>query len=131
MNTAEIVLVVIAAVFLILTVRQEHPVFAVLIGACAGVWVLLSVLSGVTDVLDFATDFIDQSGIGNENLQLVLKAVGICYITQFASDLCADAGEVSLAGKIELAGRIGILVISLPMVRTLFDLLMDVMEWEI
>lgn len=131
MNIAEIVLVVIAAVFLILTVRHEHPVFAVLIGMCAGVWVLLSVLSGVTDVLDFATDFIDQSGIGNENLQLVLKAVGICYITQFASDLCADAGEVSLAGKIELAGRIGILVISLPMVRTLFDLLMDVMEWEI
>ena len=34
MNIAEIVLVVIAAVFLILTVRQEHPVFAVLIGTC-------------------------------------------------------------------------------------------------
>lgn len=128
MNIIGIVSVAILGVVLCIIVKQEHPSFAIAIGIVTGVIILLYCLTGISEVVDFVSAFIDASGIKNDNFKIILKAVGICYITQFTADLCIDAGETSIASKIELAGRIAILVISLPMIQSLFQLLMDVLE---
>lgn len=128
MNIVQTLAVAVIGVILCLTVRQEHPTFAILIGTVTGIAVLLSALSGIGEAIGYASSFLEQANMQNEHFQSVLKAVGICYITQFTADLCADAGETSIASKVELAGRIAILVISLPMIGTLFELLTDVME---
>ena len=54
-----------------------------------------------------------------ERWQILLKTLGICLLTQTAGDLCRDAGEASLAGKVELAGKTAILLLCLPMFREL------------
>lgn len=128
MNILQTIAIAVIGVILCITVRQEHPVFALLTGTVTGIFVLLGILSGVSQAIDYATQLIAQTNAYNEHFQSVLKAVGICYITQFTADLCSDAGEPSIASKVELAGRIAILVISLPMIRTLFELFTDVME---
>ena len=46
---------------------------------------------------------------------ILLKSLGICLVTQFASDACKDAGESSMAGKVELAGKIAVIVAAMPM----------------
>ena len=51
-----------------------------------------------------------------------MKAVGICFFTQLASDVCRDAGEGSAASKIEFAGRCAVLVISLPLFTEVLEL---------
>ena len=45
----------------------------------------------------------------------MFKTLGICFLAQFAADSCRDAGESALASKVELAGKISILVLSLPL----------------
>ena len=57
------------------------------------------------------------SGINGSYALLLLKAVGICLLTQMAGDTCRDSGEGSIASKIELAGRSAILLITLPMIQ--------------
>ena len=44
-------------------------------------------------------------------------------MTEFTSAICQDAGEKSIAGKVELAGKIAILFIALPVFTSLLDLL--------
>ena len=53
-----------------------------------------------------------------------MKSLAVCYITQMASDSCADAGEKSIAAKIELAGKFAIVLLALPV----FDRLTEVIK---
>ena len=55
--------------------------------------------------------------------RFILKALGIAYITEFTSELCLDAGEKSIAGKVELAGKIVIFFLALPVFTSLLELL--------
>ena len=52
----------------------------------------------------------------------LVKALGIAFTVQITADICKDAGEGSLAEKITLFGKAEILVISLPLIKSLFVL---------
>ena len=60
-----------------------------------------------------------------EYVLVLFKALGICYLTQFAADSCRDAGESALAVKAEIAGRIAVLLISLPLLSQVASTAMD------
>ena len=51
----------------------------------------------------------------------MLKALGICYLTQIASQTCIDSGYGSMANKIELAGKLTIVLLALPMFTNLLE----------
>ena len=63
----------------------------------------------------------ELSGIDSELLVTVIKAMGVCYITGFASDICRDFGQTSLAGKIELAGKITVVLINVPTIKIIIN----------
>lgn len=51
-----------------------------------------------------------------------IKAVGIGITTQITSDICRDCGEAGVASKVELAGKVALLMISLPLMRDILEL---------
>lgn len=54
-------------------------------------------------------------------LKLLLKIIGIAYLCEFASNLCKDAGYSAIAGQIEMAGKLSILIVSMPVMTALLD----------
>ncbi len=58
---------------------------------------------------------------GSAGFECVLKSIGICLLTQTACDTCADFGQTAMAGKIELAGKLAILTVSLPLVEAMLS----------
>lgn len=60
-------------------------------------------------------------------LDTILKMLGISYITQFASDLCKDAGYSAVASQIELFARISILFLSFPVLMALVQTIEEVL----
>lgn len=53
-------------------------------------------------------------------LLLLFKIIGITYLAEFSADLCKDAGYGTIAGQIELIGKLSILLISIPVFLSLF-----------
>lgn len=41
--------------------------------------------------------------------KILLKIIGITYIAEFASDLCKDAGYTTIAGQIQMFGKLSVL----------------------
>ncbi len=113
-------LALVTAVFS-LVVRQRNPeqAFLLTIGfaAVAGVYLLSEAARLLGDFLDFA------DGAVEESFRVVIKALGICLVTQMACDTCCDFGQTALAGKLELAAKIAILAISFPLFKQLFSLI--------
>ncbi len=54
-------------------------------------------------------------------LQILMKIVGITYIAEFASDLCKDAGYQTIAGQIQIIGKLTVLAVSIPVLTALLD----------
>ena len=66
----------------------------------------------------------ETAGVGDGYFAVVLKVIGIAYLTQFGAQLCADAGEGTVAEKIELAGKILMMTAAAPVLIGLLELVM-------
>ena len=58
----------------------------------------------------------------------VVKAVGIAVVTQGAADICEDAGQKAVAGRVVMAGKIAIIAATLPMFQSLVRILANLMR---
>lgn len=102
--------------------RQIKPEIAPLI-VIGGVSVIIIMLAD--SLLGFsgeASEMLSLAGIEKENISVLLKALSICIVTQFAADICYDNSCSSLAAAVELAGRVGALTLAMPMLKTVANL---------
>ena len=53
---------------------------------------------------------------------IILKVTGIAFLTEFGVSICKDSGETAIANKIDLAGKILIIAISIPIISALLEL---------
>ena len=93
----------------------------IVIAACGVVF--LKIIGFITDISDEVKDLFIQADIDQQYLKILFKGLGICYVTQLACDFCKDCGENSLAGQAELAGKISLLIISLPLFNALIEII--------
>lgn len=106
-----------------------------LLDSCGSEYALYVKLAAATTVMSVLMMFISpiaetvrsiyaKAGADEEYLIILFKALGICYITQFACDICRDSGENALAVQAELAGKLSLIILSLP----LFDSLAEIVS---
>ena len=110
------------AAFLAVILHQYKPEYAMLLAAGAGCGILFLLLSAFSPAIEQLQALLGRAGLSMAYFKILLKGLGICYLSQFAGDLCRDAGQTSLAGKVELAGKLSIVLLALPAA-------MDITEW--
>ncbi|MEE0914032.1 MAG: SpoIIIAC/SpoIIIAD family protein [Ruminococcus sp.] len=115
MNILSISLLAVIAVIIMVMLKPKNGEIAIMLGICASVIILLSVLSQVTQIMDTVNNIIAVSGISTSYIVILLKVIGICLITEFAVNTCKDAGSQSLAGNVSLAGKILVTITALPL----------------
>lgn len=54
---------------------------------------------------------------------MILKVVGIAYIVELTKDICIDAGEKALGTKVEMAGKIMIVAMTLPVITSVVEVI--------
>ena len=113
---------VVRAAFLAVILRQTRPEQAMAVALAAGLVIMVLVLPQVAPVLDSLKEPLGQAKQPDEYGLVLFKALGVCLITQLASDACKDAGETALASKAELAGKAALLVLALPLFQKIGEL---------
>jgi stage III sporulation protein AD len=107
--------------------RRERPEVAVVLSVAAGAVLLLFVVRQVVTVVDQVERLIARVGVDQQYVLSLLKVIGIAYLAEFGAQVCRDAGEGGLAAKVELAGKVFILLLAVPIffavVETLLRLL--------
>ena len=110
------------AAILSVVLRQYRPEFATVVSVSAGVLILGGVLVAILPVVAQIQSIFDSTAVPRQYVQILFRALGICFITQIACDACKDAGESAIGAKVELAGKIGVLVISLPLFTQVLEI---------
>ena len=129
MNILSVVGLGLTGALLGIIIRQYKPEFSIYISLTVGI-IILGVLIGlISPVLDTITELTDAVNLNDIYGSVLLKALAICYITQLASDCCSDAGEKAIASKLEMAGKIAIVVISLPLFQSLVNVVTELISF--
>ncbi len=112
-----------AAAMLISILKTYMPNFVMPVSIAASILLIYLVLDGIVYSFKYIFEIYDSLSTGREYMPIILKVLGIAYVTEFATALCQDAGEKSLASKIELAGKIAIFIAAIPVFSSLLNLL--------
>lgn len=105
-----------------LLLKQYRPEYALSASLICGVVIFTIVVAQMTPLFDTIRSILERVEGGNEYVAVIIKSLGICYITQLAADTCKDAGEGAMAGRIELSGRVAVLILALPMFTALLQI---------
>ena len=84
------------------------------IGMVAGIIIFYYVLTQISVVVRFITEMLDMVAIEETYYLQLLKMLGVAYVAEFASSICKDAGQQSVAGMVELFAKISIVTLSIP-----------------
>ena len=115
MNILAISGIAIVATVLSIVLKKHNAEYSIFLSLITCLLIIGLVISKVSPAVIQIKGLIASAGMPLEYALILFKTLGICFITQFASDCCRDAGESALATKVELAGKITILLISLPL----------------
>ncbi|MCL2171225.1 MAG: stage III sporulation protein AD [Defluviitaleaceae bacterium] len=121
MDIFQIAAIGIIGAVLAVMIKREAPIFAIMISLAVTVLIFLLLLPQLAAVISLINGIGIHLGSGREHILAVIKIIGIAYVAEFASQLCADCGENSIASKIDLAGKVLIMVIGAPIVIGLLE----------
>ncbi len=117
----------IIAVILILMVQQYTPSFTIMIVIMTGIIILTMVIPTLENVLASIFEIINLVSLELTQIAIIIKIIGIAYICEFCSQVCIDAGQGAIASKIDLSGKVLIMVISMPIINDLISLITRLM----
>ncbi len=111
----------IAGVLMALQLKALKPDYSVYL--CLGVSLLLFsfVAEKLTVILEGLEAIKNCLPLKAGYIETLMKIVGITYIAEFASDLCKDAGYQTVAGQIQIFGKLSVLAVSIPILTALLD----------
>ena len=96
--------------------KQYKPELSAALAIGFSVILLLYLLTKITPIVRALETLASQSGIPTEFFTAVTKALGISILVGLSCDCCTDAGQNSLASNIELAGKIAIVLLCIPLI---------------
>ena len=111
----------------ILLLRQYKPEYAFGISVAVGLVLFISALSPFKEVLKEIEAWISLSSFKKEEYSVLLRCFGICVITKITVQTCMDCQESSLASKVDLFGKISVLLLALPLFSKLLGMIRELM----
>ncbi|TDF99814.1 stage III sporulation protein AD [Paenibacillus piri] len=121
MEMIQIVGLGLLATILILIIKEQKPIFAFLLAAFTGITIFLFLIGKISAVIQILEDLAVKANINMIFLKTILKIIGIAYIAEFGAQIVRDAGQESIAAKIELSGKILIMVMAIPIVTVIIE----------
>ena len=115
------------ALIIIVILKQYKPEFAIYVSMIAGVLILVLAIPKLTGIINLLQSLANKTYINKSFLSILLKITGIAFITEFAVSICSDAGEKAIASKIEIGSKVIIIAMSIPIITSLLELVIEIL----
>ena len=113
----------VAGVMLALQFKSGKTEYGFYIGAAICLVIFTFSMNGLTALLYRVKELERYLNGSGSYLGFLFKAVGVTYVCEFCASICREAGYISMADQIEVFGKISILLIAMPITKTLFDMM--------
>ena len=98
--------------------RQEYSLY---IGFAVCIVIFSYGVQCMESVLETVFEMKNLLGEGASYIGVLIKIIGITYICEFCASICKEAGFAAIAGQIEIAGKLSVLVSGMPILVALIE----------
>ncbi|MBO6303332.1 MAG: stage III sporulation protein AD [Ruminiclostridium sp.] len=102
--------------------RRFGGEFGLFVSLAASIMIILAVVTSISPLIELVDELSEETGTGSEYIMILMKALAVCIVTRLASECCRDSGEGAIAAKVEFAGKAAVLLIAVPLFRTILDI---------
>ncbi len=127
MEIIRIVGIGLVATFLAVILRNIRPEFSLYITIVTGIVIFSMILKELEYVIRILNDLAKRINIEFLYFSTILKIIGMAYLVEFGAQIARDADEGSIAMKIELGGKVIIMVLSIPILLALIELIVKIL----
>jgi len=121
MEILQIVIFAFIASIIYIVLKDLNEAFAFLIVLIAGIVIFLAVIKQIGIIFQLLQSLGQKAAIEGMYIETILKIIGIAYIAELGANITKDAGLDSVASKIELAGKVFILVLAIPIITAVIE----------
>lgn len=111
----------VCAAVMAMVLRRMKPEFGHAAALAAGVLIAGLILPELAEVVHGVAGVAAAGGLSDSYIAQLMKICGVSLLMDFAAQTCRDAGENGLAMKVELAGRVTLMSLSLPFMQALLS----------
>lgn len=108
---------------LALLLRAQSPHSAMLLSVASGVIIILSLVKNLPETLSGISTVLAEGGVDTSYVTILLKVMGICFVTEFTCDCVTEAGLMSLSTNISFAGKLLVLFTAMPLFNSIISVI--------
>lgn len=127
MDIFKVVGIGIVATIAIVILKNVKSEFALYISLITGVIIFTMILGELSYVIETLNTLARRVNIEFAYFSTILRIIGMAYIVEFGAQLSRDAGEEGIAMKIELGGKVMIMVLAIPILLALMELIIKIL----
>lgn len=101
--------------------RKNNTEYSIILTVCAASILITYIAGALIEAVSGIKEIFDQSGMSESYIVLLMKCVGLCFLTEFTCDTCKDAGQAALSSVVLFGGRISVLITALPLFSQLIN----------
>ena len=125
----KIVIIAIICIFLSSLLKNYNAELSMIVNVCGGVLIFLICADSLKNIIDYLISFYDLTGLNFDFMTILLKVIGVGYITEFTADIAEDFGNKTIASKVLLGGKVVICGMTLPIIKKLLSILSLLVSW--
>ncbi|MBC5714638.1 stage III sporulation AC/AD family protein [Roseburia sp. BX1005] len=116
MDILKIGILGIMAVLLALMLKKYHVEYSSYISIAVCICIFTFAAVRLELLIGYAKKMQTLLHVNDTYMSMILKMIGITYVTEFAANICKDSGYQTIAGQIELFAKLSILLIGMPVI---------------
>ena len=121
MNALQIGIMGVAGTLLALQFKSGKAEYGIYISIALSIVVFVGILGHLGTLVEMMQRIGGYINIDSVYINTLVKMLGITYVSEFSSSICKDAGYQTIAGQIEIFGKLAIFVLSMPILLALLD----------
>ncbi len=111
----------IVAALLVIIIKEKSPEIAFLLTLATGLIILILILGQFKVIIDYIYQLAEKADLDLIYFNIIIKIIAIAYLGEFGATITKDAGQSTLSSKIELATRVIIIFLALPVIINLLE----------
>ena len=121
MNMLQVGIIGVAGALLAVQFKSGKAEYGIYISIALSMLIFFGILRHLDTIIRMVQIIGAYISMDTVYIGTLLKMLGITYIAEFSSSICKDAGYQTIAGQIEIFGKLSILAVSMPIVLALLE----------
>ena len=107
--------------------KKTHPEYSAMLSLAVSIIIFYFISDSIKEVFDNVRGMLSGINIEEGYILTILKIIGISYLCEYSCAMLEDAGESAVARKVEMAGKIIIFLVTIPVLKSLLELIISLL----